>query len=413
MASSEKSKQVVKRIKRRQFLGGAAALSSSSVIYPISAAPDSWRTPGAPFSNYGVAGDEQESAIRWITSNPAAPGDGVSWSPLHELEGTVTPNGLHFERHHNGVPKVEGAGYELAIHGAVEKPMAFSLNNLRQYPQVSRQLFIECGGNSSSYWLPEPARAQVGHLHGLISNAEWTGVPLAWLLDQVAPTAEARWLIVDGHDAAGVTVSIPFDKAMQDVIVALYQNGEAIRPENGYPARLVVPGWEGIVNVKWIRSIQLARQPLMSRFDTVSYTDLQKDGRARRFTFEMGVKSVLTSPASGDQLASAGVYELRGLAWSGAGRIDRVEVSADGGANWRDATLQEPVLDYAWVRFRAPWEWTGEAAILQSRATDSAGRVQPTRAVLLEEQGNNAYYHYNGIVSWAVDEDGVVENSYL
>ncbi len=397
-------------INRRRFLGGALALSSSGVA--AAAVPQSWRKPGAELSNYGVVGDDQQSVIRWITANPAATGDGVSWSPLHELAGTVTPNGLHFERHHNGVPQVDAAAYELAIHGEVERPLAFSLDQLRHYPQISRTCFIECGGNSNSYWLPQPTQARAGHLHGLISNAEWTGVSLDALLQQVKPTDEAHWLIVDALDAAGVTVSIPIEKARKDVMVALYQNGEAIRPENGYPARLVVPGWEGIVNVKWIHRIELARQPLMSRFDTVSYTDIQHDGRVRRFTFEMGVKSLITSPSAGDQLDRPGQYEIRGLAWSGGGRIEGVELSADAGESWFDAQLQTPIHEHGWVRFRAPWNWRGEEAVLQSRARDSAGNVQPTRQALLNEQGANAYYHYNGIVSWAVADDGFVENSY-
>lgn len=397
-------------INRRQFLGGAVALSSSGVA--AAAVPESWRKSGADFSNYGVAGNDQEHVIRWITNNPGAMGDGVSWSPLHELAGTITPNGLHFERHHNGVPQVDASSYELTIHGAVERPMAFSLAQLRQYQQISRTCFIECGGNSSSYWLPEPTQARVGHLHGLISNAEWTGVPLDALLQQVGPTDQAQWLIVDGLDAAGVTVSIPIAKARKDVLVALFQNGEAIRPENGYPARLVVPGWEGIVNVKWIHRIQLARQPLMSRFDSVSYTDLQRDGRARRFTFEMGVKSVITTPSSGDQLGQAGQYEVRGLAWSGGASIEAVEISADAGKSWFEAQLQTPIHEHGWVRFRSPWNWNGKQAVLQSRARDRAGNVQPTRQALLKEQGANAYYHYNGIVSFAIGEDGFIENSY-
>jgi len=328
-------------VERRRFIGGAAALTASGLALPVAAnVPASRRVEGAGFSNYGVPGDDQQRVIRWITANTSAQGNGASWSPLHDLAGTVTPNGLHYERHHNGVPSVDAASYELAVFGEVARPMAFSIENLHRYPQISRTCFIECGGNSNTYWQEEPVQAQAGYLHGLISNAEWTGVQLSELLASVEPNDDARWLIVDGLDAAGVTVSIPIEKAMDDTIVALYQNGEAIRPENGYPVRLVVPGWEGIVNVKWVRSIQLARQPLMSRFDSVSYTDLQHDGRARRFTFEVGVKSIITNPSPGVQMIDHGDYEIQGLAWSGSGRIERVEVSVDAGASWTDAILQ-------------------------------------------------------------------------
>lgn len=399
---------------RRRFIGGAVALTATGLSLPgVANVPVSQRTAGAGFSNYGVPGTDQEEVIRWISSNASTPGNGASWSPLHDLVGTVTPNGLHYERHHNGVPDVDADEYELAIFGEIARPVAFSIENLHRFQQVSRNCFIECGGNSNSYWLDEPVQAKAGYLHGLISSAEWTGVLLSDLLKKVEPNENARWLIVDGLDSAGVTVSIPIEKAMDDVIVALYQNGEAIRPENGYPARLVVPGWEGIVNVKWIHSIQLARQPLMSRFDSVSYTDLQHDGRARRFTFEVGVKSLITNPSPGIQLVDHGDYEIHGLAWSGAGHIKRVEVSIDAGTTWTDAVLQQPVLDHSWVRFRAPWRWQGEGMVLQSRATDSAGNVQPTRQALIAEQGKNPYYHYNGIVSWVIADDGFVENSHI
>ena len=237
-------------------------------------------------------------------------------------------------------------------------------------------------------------------------------MPLSILLDEAGLKSGASWLVADGLDAAGVTVSIPVDKAMDDTLVALYQNGEPLRPENGFPARLLVPGWEGIVNVKWLRSMQLTDRPLMSRFDTVSYTDLMRDGSAERFSFEMGIKSLITSPSPGQTLDGRGFYELKGLAWTGNGAVSRVEVSADGGKSWVGAVLQEPVLDKALTRFRAPWRWDGGDAMLQSRAYDSWGQVQPEREALLDRKGSNAYYHYNAIVSWSVNTDGSVRHVY-
>jgi len=331
---------------------------------------------------------------------------------LHELEGIITPNGLHFERHHNGVPDIDPSTWRLTLHGRVERPLVFDLDALHRYPMTSRIAFIECGGNSNALWHPSPIQTPAGYAHGMLSCSEWTGVSLALLLDEAGLQADAAWLVADGYDASGVSVSIPLGKVLDDTLIALYQNGEPVRPENGFPARLLVPGWEGITHVKWLRSLQVTDQPLMSRFDTVSYTDLLKDGSVERFSFEMGVKSLITSPSPGQRLDGPGFYELRGLAWTGNGAVGRVEVSADGGQSWSEAALQEPVLDKALTRFRAPWQWNGAQAILQSRAYDAAGRAQPRRAELLERKGSNAYYHYNAILSWSVDTGGVVGHVY-
>lgn len=390
-------------------LMGAGIRSSPAAVLD---APPSWKTPGTGFSNYGQPSAQERQAIRWISANPAQPGEGVSWSPLHELEGTITPNGLHFERHHNGVPAIDASQWSLLIDGGTRPTLSFSLADLHRYPLQSRITFIECGGNSNALWRPEPTQAAAGHLHGLVSGCEWTGVPLSLLLKEAGIPAEGRWLIADGLDAAGVSVSLPLEKCMDDVLLALYQNGEALRPENGYPARLVVPGWEGIVNVKWLRALTLSSQPVWSRFDTVSYTDLLGDGVADRMTFEMGVKSIMTSPSGGQQLAAPGVHEVRGLAWSGAGRVAGVDVSADGGRQWSAAVLQEPVLDKALTRFRLPWRWDGRAAMLMSRARDESGAVQPARSELLAAKGPNAYYHYNAVCVWSVSPDGTVTHAY-
>jgi sulfane dehydrogenase subunit SoxC len=368
--------------------------------------------PGSGFSNYGQPSDSNPHAIRWISANPALPGEGVSWTPLHELEGTITPNGLHFERHHNGVPAITGDQWSLVLDGSRRPPLSFSLTDLQRYPMRSMITFIECGGNSNALWNAQPVQAAAGHLHGLVSGCEWTGVPLSLLLEEARIPGEARWLIADGLDSSGVTVSLPLEKCLDDVLVALYQNGEALRPENGFPARLVVPGWEGIVNVKWLRALTLSREPLWSRFDTVSYTDLLRDGIADRMTFEMAVKSIITSPCAGQQIPSPGVYEVRGLAWSGGGKIARVDVSADGGQRWFPAVLQEPVLDRALTRFRLPWRWDGTPQILMSRAMDSSGAAQPSRAALLAAKGANAYYHYNAVCAWGVESTGRLTHVY-
>lgn len=408
--------------KRRVFLRkattGLAALSthtalvhSQGVAQAQDTTPATWQRSGSGFSNYGQADTENNGIIRWISANPAVPGEGVSWTPLHQLEGTITPNGLHFERHHNGVPEVDIDQWTVSIHGLVNRALSFSLDALHRYPMQSRIGFIECGGNSNSLWHENPVQAATGHLHGLVSCAEWTGVPLSTLLAEVDVQHKAKWLVADALDASGMTISLPLEKCLDDVLVALYQNGEPLRRENGFPARLFVPGWEGVVNVKWLRSLQLSEKPLWSRFDTVSYTDLLKDGQAERMSFTMGVKSVITSPSYGNLLQS-GFNEIRGLAWSGAGPIERVEVSADGGVSWHTAKLQEPVLDKSLTRFTIAWQWDGEPCVLMSRATDSGGRTQPRRKAEVEEKGINVYYHFNAIAAWEVQADGSVEHVY-
>lgn len=399
---------------RRALLkaGGAGLALLGGGRLASAAEPTTRREPGGGFSNYGLPPERAGSPIRWISSDPGVPGDGVSWTPLHELEGTITPNGLHFERHHAGVPAIDGTRWRCIVDGLVTRELALDLEALHAMPMRSRIAFIECGGNSNALWRPEPVQAPVGWLHGLVSCSEWTGVPLAAVLAAAGPAQTGRWLVADGLDASGVTVSLPLERLPDDAMIALYQNGEAIRPEQGWPARLVLPGIEGIAQVKWLGRLRVTDRPAMSRFDTVSYTDRQPDGQARRFTRTMGVKSLITLPSVGRPV-STGTVEISGLAWSGAGRIERVEVSIDGGRRWREATLDGPVLDQALTRFRYPWSRAAMPAVLASRATDSSGALQPMRAALIGEQGHNAYYHYNAVLGLAIDSDGHVEHVHV
>jgi sulfane dehydrogenase subunit SoxC len=233
------------------------------------------------------------------------------------------------------------------------------------------------------------------------------------LLREAGVRPDAAWAVAEGADAFGMTVSVPLAKLREDALLALFQNGERIRPEQGYPLRLVVPGYEGVQNVKWLRTLKISTDPVMARNETARYTELQSSGKARMFTFAMAVKSVITAPSAGMHLENPGYYEISGLAWSGSGRISRVEVSADGGETWADAALNEPVLPRCFTRFRVPWQWDGRVAVLQSRATDEAGEVQPARAALLAARGRNGYFHYNAIVSWAVNPQGFIEHTYV
>lgn len=379
---------------------------------PLLAHPKWTREPGAPFSTYGQTASEEASVIRSIGANTAVPGNGVSWTPLESLEGIITPSGLHFERHHNGVPAIDAALHRLVIHGLVRQPLAFTVENLLRYPMTSKLVFIECGGNSNAGWHTEPIQRPVGSFHGLVSCSEWTGVPLAVLLEEAGIEPKAGWVVAEGADAMLLNVSIPVEKLMSDAIVALYQNGERIRPENGYPMRLVVPGWEGVVNVKWLRRLHVTDQPVMSRSETAKYTELLPSGRARQFTFTVAAKSVITQPSCGQTLQGPNVYEIKGLAWTGRGRIAKVEVSADGGKSWAQAQLQEPVLSRCFTRFRAAWNWNGAPAVLKSRATDETGYVQPERDVLVATRGRHGYFNYNAIVAWGVDAAGAVSHVY-
>ncbi|WP_031435626.1 sulfite dehydrogenase [Methylomarinum vadi] len=370
------------------------------------------RKPGQPFSNYGQPSPHERRTIRWVMANSMAPGNGVSWTPLHDLEGTITPSGLHFERHHNGVPQIDPQHHSLLLHGLVNKPLLFSMEDLLRYPMSSQLCFIECGGNSNAGWRSEPIQTAVGYFHGMASCSEWTGVPLRILLEEAKVKGRAKWLIAEGADAAVMNVSIPLEKALDDCILALYQNGERIRPENGYPLRLIVPGWEGVTHVKWLRRLHLTNRPTMARNETAKYTDLLPDGKARQFSFVMEAKSLITNPSFGHRLERPGLYQISGLAWSGRGRIAKVEVSADGGKSWAEAELQAPVLAKCFTRFRIPWQWNGQKTVLKSRAIDESGYIQPERDALIEQRGRHGYFHYNAIVSWEVSERGEVSHVY-
>jgi sulfane dehydrogenase subunit SoxC len=376
-------------------------------------APEWMKTPGKPFSAYGTPSKWQEKVQRIFTIAPGRAGTGVSRTPLHLLEGTITPGGLHFERHHNGVPDIDPARHELFIHGMVKRPLAFSVDALMRYPMGTRIYFVECAGNSGTFNQPQPQQVTAGELNGLISCSEWTGVRLATLLDEAGVSKEGKWVIAEGADAAAMSRSIPVEKCMDDAMIALYQNGEAIRPEQGFPIRLLVPGFEGNMNVKWLRRLNVTDAPVDARDETSHYTELMPGGKARQFFFPMGAKSAILKPSFGMSMKGSGVYEISGLAWSGAGRVSKVEVSADGGKSWALAALTDPVLPKSLTRFRLPWHWNGNPSTLMSRATDEAGGTQPSRADWVAQYAPGQGYHFNGIQGWGVEADGTVKNVYV
>jgi len=403
---------------RRVFLKKGLVFSVATLSSePLHATRDDARlpwmqTPGATLSNYGHPSVYEQDVIRWTMANSMAGGNGVSWTPLHKMEGTITPNGLHFERHHNGVPQIEPERHQLLIHGAVEKQLIFDMVSLLRYPMSSCFTFIECGGNSNAAWRDKPIQVAAGYFHGMASCSEWTGIPLSILLNEAKIKEPAKWVIAEGADAAMMNVSIPLDKMLDDCILAVYQNGERIRPENGYPLRLIVPGWEGVLNVKWLRRLHLTNRPSMTRNETAKYTELLPSGKARQFTFVMEAKSLITSPSFGQKLENPGLYQVSGLAWSGRGKITKVEVSADAGGTWAEAELQQPVLPKCFTRFRIPWQWDGKGTVLKSRAVDESGYIQPERSELIAARGKYGYFHYNAIVSWGISNQGEISHVY-
>ncbi len=406
---------------RRTLLTGSAAAASAMAVSGLSTGvaeaaslkvPPWMQIPGAPFRNYGMPSTYEEAVQRGVLQpyGDVAPGAGVSMTPLHQLNGTITPNGLHFERHHNGVPDIDPAAHKLLLHGLVSRNLTFGVDDLLRYPMTSRLCFIECSGNSFFNAFAEPQQMPCGMIHGLVSCSEWTGVSLAVLLDEAGVDLSGNWLLAEGADSAAMSRSVPMEKAMDDAIIALYQNGERIRPEQGYPMRLLLPGFEGNMSVKWLRRLKVTDQPTHTKDETSKYTELMPDGQSRQFTYAMGVKSTITHPSFGMTMSGPGFYEISGLAWSGAGKIEKVEISADGGASWAQAALQEPVLPMSLTRFRMPWDWSGGPATLQSRATDDQGRSQTARSEWTTQYAPGQIYHYNAIQSWQVADNGEISN---
>jgi sulfane dehydrogenase subunit SoxC len=383
---------------------GAHALQQTGLAqvpgHALTVPPDPTKVLGAPMSPVGQRSPFERPRRILLQDS--------SVTPLQDLYGIVTPADLHFERHHAGVPVIDPQRYKLLVHGMVERPTVFDLEALKRFPSVSHLYFLECSGNGSLSYRgirPDFTPQLIG---GLMGTSEWTGVPLATLFREVGVKPGARWFLAEGEDAAVLTRSIPVQKAWDDAMIAYGQNGEALRPEQGYPARLLLPGWEGNANVKWIRRIEIADRPFMTREETSRYTDPLADCTARMFSFVLDAKSIITSPAYPVMLPDKGWWDITGLAWSGRGRITRVDVSTDGGRQWAPAELQQPVLPKCHTRFRYLWNWDGSETTLLSRAVDETGYVQPTLGQLRQARGLGTSYHFNHIQAWRVQRDGTV-----
>lgn len=413
-------------IDRRSFLQSglaftAAAISASLPLRQLASQPvedpvPPWmRSPGGIEPLYGLPSPREEHVQR--LPKPTTPQTAIFSSmntPLQHQQGILTPSGLHFTVCHNGIPDIDPARHHLIIHGLVERPLRFDIDRLLRYPLVSRIQFLECSGNTAANAVsPFAMDSSCQELFGQASCSEWTGIPLSILFKEAGLKPNAKWVIAEGADGGRHSRSLPLSKLMADGVLALYQNGERLRPSQGYPMRLWVPGWEGNVNVKWLHRLEVVDQPAYTKDESSLYTEVLRDGRIERFTFPMDVKSVITHPSGKQALPEPrGYYDLSGLAWSGHGAIAKVEVSADAGKTWATAQLDEPVINRAFTRFRIPWEWDGRSTTLLSRATDSTGRTQPTRSAWKKRYAIHSFNHYNAVHAWKVGRDGRVENTY-
>jgi sulfane dehydrogenase subunit SoxC len=411
-------------LSRRRFLGGAAVagagLAGTGLAHAEAGKPDPLITEVQDWSRYlgegvdkrpyGTPSRFEKNVIRrdvsWLTASPES---SVNFTPLHELDGIITPSGLCFERHHGGIADIDPANHRLMIHGLVDKPLVFTMEDIKRMPRQNRIHFLECAANSGMEW----RGAQLNgcqFTHGMVHNVMYTGVPLKVLLAEAGVKANAKWLMLEGADSSGMNRSLPLEKALDDTLIAFAMNGEALRPEQGYPLRAVIPGWEGNLWVKWLRRIEVGDHPWQAREETSKYTDLLADGRSRRFTFFMDAKSVVTNPSPQAPLKQKGRNVLSGLAWSGRGTIKRVDVTLDGGKNWQHARIDGPVLDKSLTRFYVDFDWAGQDLLIQSRAMDSTGYLQPTKEELRKIRGTNSIYHNNGIQTWHVKANGETEN---
>ena len=411
---------------RRRFLRESGALMGGAVVAGLADStalaaepgsenvppnvPEWMKAPGDPMGSqlYGTPSPFEKNVVKNISKNLPQYISASGRTPLGDLDGIITPNGLFYERHHGGVPAIDPDQHRLMLHGLVDRPMIFTMEDLRRFPSQSRIHFLECSGNPV---YTKPYGKTASDLVGLLSCAEWTGVSLKLVLQEAGLRPEAKWLVAEGADAAALTRSIPIEKCLDDAMLVYSQNGERLRPQQGYPLRLLLPGFEGNMNVKWLRRLKAVTEPVYSREETSKYTDLMPDGTAREFTFYMEAKSIITRPSGGQNLSTTGFHEITGIAWSGHGKVKRVDVSVDGGKNWQEAKLQEPLLTRALTRFRLPWQWDGQPAVIQSRAIDETDYVQPTFAELLALRGENSFYHNNAIQPWRIDARGQVTNA--
>jgi sulfane dehydrogenase subunit SoxC len=404
-------------VTRRRLLAasaGAAGAAAAGRALADSLADVPPREPGAPLSGRS----ERSKYVKLSRIPEAGPGvrhvdpyDAInSKTPQGKLVGSITPTDLHYERSHSGVPDLDPAKHRLLIHGMTKKALVLTVDDIMAMPSVSRIHFIECTGNGWENWKKADETLTVQNTHGLVSTNEWTGVPLRFLIDLVGVDRNSTWMLAEGGDAAGVDRSIPLtDEIMDEAFVAYGQNGEPLRPAHGFPIRLVMPGFEGNLDIKWLRRLKFGDRPWMTRWETDRYTQLLPDGKARQFQLRMETNSVITSP-SGMMEIKPGYNRITGFAWSGHGKIAKVEVSTDDGKAWKEAQLTGPVLPRAQARFQMDWDWDGKPTRIVSRSTDDHWNVQPDRKTFVDQMGTNALFHYNAQQTWSINAAGRVRN---
>jgi sulfane dehydrogenase subunit SoxC len=415
---------------RRALLRGGAMIAGTMTtgvaLNRAAAEPlknDPWSLEmGTVVPPYQVASRFEKHVVRTLSNPNNEFRNSHARTPHHLLQGTVTPNGLFFSISHSGLPDIDPAQHKLVIHGLVRQPVVYTVESLSRYPMVTRMAFVECSGNSAPMFSNQPLQVTAQALHGLVSNAEWTGVLLSTLLEETGIDPKAKWLLAEGADSLALHRSVPIKKALDDAMIALYQNGERIQPGNGYPMRLLLPGYQGNMNVKHVRRIKLIDQPAMSFYEAKTYSQILPNGKMWLFHFTQEVKSFITHPSFGHTMKGPGYYEISGVAYSGNGRVSKVMVSADGGKSWAEAALQGPVHPKAFTRFTMPWRWNGQPAVLQSRAWDEAGNVQPLRADFVAARGQTEKpvasplafpnQHYNSLTSWGIEPTGSIKHVY-
>ncbi len=429
-ASSSADSGVAEQSERRNFFKktlaySAGALAAANVLSPVKMRADDpaimeekpWGTTlGDPVTKnrYGIPSAYEHNVIR-RNSELLRSGNwqaSIAMCPIQDMEGIITPNGLFFSRAHGGVAHINPNEHRLMIHGLVEKTLVLTMDQLKRYPSVSRIHFIECPANGGPEWRG-PQFNSIQFAKGMMSCAQWTGVYVKDLIKDLGLKPNARWMLAEGADNSHMGRTIPIDKVLDDAMVVWAQNGEALRPEQGYPIRLLVPGWEGNLCVKWLCRLEFASEPWYAKEETAKYTALKPTGKAIQHFYANEVNSVITSPCPEKpwtDLKKGDIVEIEGLAWSGMGTIEGVDISFDGGKNWVEASLKGLVLPKAWTRFSYIYKYEGKPLLLSSRARDDAGHIQPTVKQERAVMGVESVYHRNGVHTWQVSAKGEVTN---
>ena len=414
-----------KKLDRRDFFRKTAALSATALAGTSIFADDDaimktpeWATKwgdSVTTNLYGMPSAYEHNVTRRSTELLSSGNfrASIAVTPIHESKGIITPNGLFFSRSHGGTAHIDPEEYRLMIHGLVKKPIVLTLAQLKRYPSVTRIHFIECPANGGQEWRATQFNS-VQFAKGFMASAEWTGVYIKTILEDLGIKPEAQWMLAEGGDSSKMGRTVPMDKVLDDAMIVWGQNGEALRPEQGYPVRLLLPGWEGNLCVKWLRRLEFASEPWYCKEETSKYTALKPSGKAIQHFYANEVNSTVVSPSPEipwTDLPDGSVVEIEGLAWSGMGTITGVDFSLDGGRTYVQAELKGLVLPKSWTRWSYMHKYKkGEKLLLTSRAMDDAGFIQPTIDQETSVMGVESVYHRNAVETWEVTENGEVNH---